>query len=54
LPNVGPYIYDVKISSFFKELHIYMYNISRIRVKMCPINPNTIVTTADLGVAKVF
>jgi hypothetical protein len=32
LPNVGPYIYDVKISGF-KRSSIYIYDISRLRVK---------------------
>jgi hypothetical protein len=30
LPNVGPYIYDVKISGFTRS-SIYIYDISRIR-----------------------
>jgi hypothetical protein len=32
LPNVGPYIYDVKISGFTGS-SIYIYDISRLRVK---------------------
>jgi hypothetical protein len=32
LPNVGPYIYDVKISGFSRS-SIYIYDISRLRVK---------------------
>jgi hypothetical protein len=32
LPNVGPYIYDVKISDFTRS-SIYIYDISRLRVK---------------------
>jgi hypothetical protein len=37
LPNVGPYIYDVKISGFTRSLiyiyiHIYIYDISMLRV----------------------
>jgi hypothetical protein len=31
LPNVGPYIYDVKISGFTRS-SIYIYDISRLRV----------------------
>jgi hypothetical protein len=31
--NVGPYIYDVKISDFAKS-SIYIYDISRLRVKI--------------------
>jgi hypothetical protein len=35
LPNVGPYIYDVKISGFTRSsIYIYIYDISRLRVKM--------------------
>jgi hypothetical protein len=33
LPNVGPYIYDVKISDFTRS-SIYIYDISRLRVKL--------------------
>jgi hypothetical protein len=33
LPNVGPYIYDIKISGFTRS-SIYIYDISRLRVKM--------------------
>jgi hypothetical protein len=32
LPNVGPYIYDVKIYGF-KRCSIYIHDISRLRVK---------------------
>jgi hypothetical protein len=32
LPNVGPYIYNVKISGFTRS-SIYIYDISRLRVK---------------------
>jgi hypothetical protein len=32
LPNVGPYIYDVKISCFTSS-SIFIYDISRLRVK---------------------
>jgi hypothetical protein len=32
LPNVSPYIYDVKISGFTRS-SIYIYDISRLRVK---------------------
>jgi hypothetical protein len=32
LPNAGPYIYDMKISGFTRS-SIYIYNISRLRVK---------------------
>jgi hypothetical protein len=32
LPNVGPHIYDVKISGFTRS-SIYTYDISRLRVK---------------------
>jgi hypothetical protein len=32
LPNVGPYIYDVKISDFTRN-SIYIKDISRLRVK---------------------
>jgi hypothetical protein len=31
LPNVGPYIYDVKIPGFTRS-SIYIYDISRLRV----------------------
>jgi hypothetical protein len=31
LPDVGPYIYDVKISGFTRN-SIYIYDISRLRV----------------------
>jgi hypothetical protein len=34
LPNVGPYTYDVNILIALKELHIYTYDISRLRVKL--------------------
>jgi hypothetical protein len=33
LPNVGPYIYDVKISDFTRS-SIYIYDISRLRVNV--------------------
>jgi hypothetical protein len=44
LPNVGPYIYDVKISGFTRSsiyihilvytyIYMYIYDISRLRVK---------------------
>jgi hypothetical protein len=34
LPNVGPYIYDVKISGFTRSsIYIYIHDISRLRVK---------------------
>jgi hypothetical protein len=34
LANVGPYIYDVKISEFTRSsIYIYIYDISRLRVK---------------------
>jgi hypothetical protein len=34
LPNVGPYIYDVKISGFTRSsIYIHIYDISRLRVK---------------------
>jgi hypothetical protein len=33
LPNVGPYIHDVKISGFPRSsIYIYIYDISRLRV----------------------
>jgi hypothetical protein len=32
MPNVDPYIYDVKISGFTRS-SIYIYDISRLRVK---------------------
>jgi hypothetical protein len=32
LPNVGPYVYDVKISGFTRS-SIYIYDIRRLRVK---------------------
>jgi hypothetical protein len=32
LSNVGPYIYDVKISGFIRS-SIYIYDVSRLRVK---------------------
>jgi hypothetical protein len=32
LPNVGTYIYDLKISGFTRS-SIYIYDISRLRVK---------------------
>jgi hypothetical protein len=32
LPNVGPYISNVKISGFIRS-SIYIYDISRVRVK---------------------
>jgi hypothetical protein len=32
LSNVGPYIYDVKVSCFTRS-SIYIYNVSRLRVK---------------------
>jgi hypothetical protein len=44
LPNVGPYIYDVKISGFTKSsiyIYIYIYNISRLRVKVLATNAST-------------
>jgi hypothetical protein len=36
LPNVGPYIYDVKISVFTRSYIyiIYIYDIGRLRVKL--------------------
>jgi hypothetical protein len=35
LPNVGPHIYDIKISGFTRSsIYIYIYAISRIRVKI--------------------
>jgi hypothetical protein len=38
LPNVGPYIYDVKISVFTRS-YIYIYDISRLRVNdLCYIS----------------
>jgi hypothetical protein len=52
-PNVSPYIYDVKISGLYKELHthththIYIYNIydiSRLRV-----NQNGFLVKADMS-----
>jgi hypothetical protein len=33
LPNVGPYIYDVKLSGFTRS-SIYIHDISRLRFKM--------------------
>jgi hypothetical protein len=36
LPNVGPYIYDVKISGFTRR-SIYIYDIRRLRVKSTQI-----------------
>jgi hypothetical protein len=37
LPNVRPYIYDVKISGFTRSyIYIYIYDISRLRVKSTP------------------
>jgi hypothetical protein len=40
LPNVVPYIYDVKNFWLYKELHIYIYiyiyDISRLRVNYTP------------------
>jgi uncharacterized protein YvpB len=33
LPNVGLYIYNVKISGFVKKGAPYIYDISRLRVK---------------------
>jgi hypothetical protein len=33
LPNVSPYIYDIKISGFTRN-SIYIYDISRLKVKM--------------------
>jgi hypothetical protein len=41
LPNVGPRIYDVKISGFTGSsiyIYIYIYNISRLRVKYLALN----------------
>jgi hypothetical protein len=33
LPNVGPYIHDVKIYGFTRSsIYIYIYDISRLRV----------------------
>jgi hypothetical protein len=34
LPNVCPNIYDVKVSGFTRS-SIYIYDISRLRVKSC-------------------
>jgi hypothetical protein len=36
LPNVSPYIYDVKISGFTRS-SIYIYDISRLRFKLLGI-----------------
>jgi hypothetical protein len=33
LPNISPYTYNFKISWLYKEFHLYIYDISRVRVK---------------------
>jgi hypothetical protein len=54
LLNVGPYIYDVKISGFTRSsiyiysLYIYIYDISRLRVKLCSVS-ESIVTALGVG-----
>jgi hypothetical protein len=47
LPNVGPYIYDIKISGFTRS-SIYIYDISRLRVKY-----STVVRESTLKYASV-
>jgi hypothetical protein len=52
-PNLSPYIYDVKISGLYKDLHththtyiyIYIYDISRLRV-----NQNGFLVKADMSI----
>jgi hypothetical protein len=42
LPNVGPYIYDVKISGFTRSsIYIYIHDIGRLRVNL-PRTPTRI------------
>jgi hypothetical protein len=49
LPNVGPYVYDVKLCDFTRS-SIYIYYISRIRLK-CEAGTNDDGHTPDASPA---
>jgi hypothetical protein len=49
LPDVGPYIYGVKISAFTRS-SIYIYDISRLRVKMIDAGLMQVLIVVDISV----